>query len=245
MAGGDGAPGTNRRLDAVVETALSCPHEPREDTAAYRRAGHRVEVVVAATAPAWSRLGLLERFLGDGDGDGEGAARFVSRAHHDACTARLGHPPAVPEAEYPAQQVSVVRRGLDPLYPTNSSPVRHGTGPRRPPPSSPPNTDDGGTRPRARASTSGPPTPDCACAPGRSPPGNARPPTPCPPTPCPPPPGRRPSRCNASPSPIPDRAARTATASPRATTPRCTGASSCPPSDRSSRAGPDSRRPCS
>ncbi|MER5642666.1 zeta toxin family protein [Kitasatospora sp. NPDC002227] len=107
-----------RRFDAVVETALACPQELRADADAYRRARYRVELLVVATAAAWSQLGLLDRYLGDGDG----AVRFVSWDHHDACTAGLLRTLAVAESERLVDRVSVVRRGLGLLYSSEPAP---------------------------------------------------------------------------------------------------------------------------
>ncbi|MGW1412631.1 zeta toxin family protein [Streptomyces sp. NPDC002403] len=52
-----------RRFDAVVESALADPDETRASSAAYRRSGHRIEVVALATPEALSQLGILDRFL--------------------------------------------------------------------------------------------------------------------------------------------------------------------------------------
>ncbi|WP_158708680.1 zeta toxin family protein [Streptomyces bikiniensis] len=46
-----------RQFDAVVASALSDPDEFRTSATAYRRSGHRIEVVAVAMAEAWSRLG--------------------------------------------------------------------------------------------------------------------------------------------------------------------------------------------
>ncbi|MER8103906.1 zeta toxin family protein [Kitasatospora sp. NPDC094016] len=100
------------RLDALVETALADPDEARAQAAAYREAGHRIEVVALACALAWSQLGVLERYLGAG----EGAGRFVSWANHDQCARQLAHTLDVLENERLVDRVTVVRRGLELLY---------------------------------------------------------------------------------------------------------------------------------
>jgi hypothetical protein len=100
------------RLDAVVETALADPGEARRQARAYREAGHRIEVVAVACALAWSQLGVLERYLGDG----QGAGRYVSWANHDECARQLAATLGVLEAEHLVDRVTVVRRGLEFLY---------------------------------------------------------------------------------------------------------------------------------
>ncbi|WBP91953.1 zeta toxin family protein [Kitasatospora cathayae] len=101
-----------RRLDALVETALADPDEARAQALAYRQAGHRIEVVAVACALAWSQLGVLERYLGDGGG----AGRYVSWANHDECARQLSRTLDVLESEDLVDRVTVVRRGLEPLY---------------------------------------------------------------------------------------------------------------------------------
>ncbi|WP_233288930.1 zeta toxin family protein [Kitasatospora sp. MBT63] len=100
------------RLDTVVETAFADPDEARAQAQAYRAAGHRLEVVAVACAPSLSQLGVLERYLGDG----EGAGRWVSWANHDECTRRLARTLDVLEKEHLVDRITVVRRGLEPLY---------------------------------------------------------------------------------------------------------------------------------
>ncbi|MCC9309572.1 zeta toxin family protein [Kitasatospora sp. RB6PN24] len=99
-------------LDAVVETAFGDPDEAREQARAYRGAGHRIEVVAVACPLAWSQLGLLERYLGDG----AGAGRYVSWADHDECARQLARTLDVLETEHLVDRVTVVRRGLEFLY---------------------------------------------------------------------------------------------------------------------------------
>ncbi|MEU9057185.1 zeta toxin family protein [Streptomyces sp. NPDC048384] len=53
----------DRHFDAVVESALADPDDFRASSAAYRAAGHRIEVVAVATPEALSQLGILDRFL--------------------------------------------------------------------------------------------------------------------------------------------------------------------------------------
>ncbi|MFF9526928.1 zeta toxin family protein [Streptomyces achromogenes] len=89
-------------FDAVVESALADPQEFRTSSHAYRRAGHRIEVVAVATAEAWSQLGILDRFLSD--------PRYVSWENHDTCARQLLTTLAVVEAEHLADRVTVVRR---------------------------------------------------------------------------------------------------------------------------------------
>ncbi|MFE7529115.1 zeta toxin family protein [Kitasatospora sp. NPDC057542] len=100
------------RLDAVVETALADPDEARAQVLAYRTAGHRIDVVALACAPAVSQLGVLERYLGNGDG----AGRWVSWANHDTCARQLGRTLDMLESEHLVDRVTVVRRGLESLY---------------------------------------------------------------------------------------------------------------------------------
>ncbi|WP_327241109.1 zeta toxin family protein [Streptomyces sp. NBC_01320] len=66
-------------FDAVVESALADEDELRAVSAAYRRSGHRIEVVVVATAEALAQLGVLDRYL-------VGGFRYVSWENQDACT---------------------------------------------------------------------------------------------------------------------------------------------------------------
>ncbi|MFJ6382595.1 zeta toxin family protein [Kitasatospora sp. NPDC092039] len=90
-----------QRLDAVVETALADPGEARAQALAYRASGHRIEVVAPACALAWSQLGVLERYLGDGDG----AGRWVSWADHDECARRLAAAGVPRQPAAPARRV--------------------------------------------------------------------------------------------------------------------------------------------
>ncbi|MFI8515328.1 zeta toxin family protein [Streptomyces sp. NPDC085460] len=96
-------------LDAVVESALASEDEFRALSAAYRDSGHRIEVVAVATAEAMAQLGVLDRFL-------NGGLRYVSWENQDTCTAGMLRTLAVIEAELLADRVSVVRRGMEPLY---------------------------------------------------------------------------------------------------------------------------------
>ncbi|MFG3499284.1 zeta toxin family protein [Streptomyces sp. NPDC047928] len=100
-------------FDAVVESALANVEELRTSSYAYRRAGHRVEVVVVATAEAWSQLGVLDRFLSEAI---EGRGRYVSWENHDTCARQLLATLAVIEAEQLADRVTVVRRDGQVLY---------------------------------------------------------------------------------------------------------------------------------
>ncbi|GAA2120349.1 zeta toxin family protein [Kitasatospora saccharophila] len=102
------------RLDVLVETALAEPDEARTQAAAYRAAGHRVEVVAVAVALAVSQLGVLARYLAPGDRGGAG--RWVSWANHDECARQLARTLDVLETEGLVDRIAVVRRGLEPLY---------------------------------------------------------------------------------------------------------------------------------
>ncbi|MEU9405751.1 zeta toxin family protein [Streptomyces sp. NPDC048281] len=106
-------------LDAVVETALADPQEIRADSAAYRAAGYRVELVVLAVADALCQLSVLERFLGPG---GEGGGRYVGWDNQDGCAAGLLDTLHVVEAERLVDRVLVARRGLEPLYDNELTP---------------------------------------------------------------------------------------------------------------------------
>ncbi|MFJ9460917.1 zeta toxin family protein [Kitasatospora sp. NPDC101447] len=103
-----------RRLDALVETALADTDIARRQMLAYRAAGYRVEVVALACAPAWSQLGVLTRYTQQALE--AGAGRYVSWENHDACAAALVATLRVVEEEMVADRVTVVRRGLVPLY---------------------------------------------------------------------------------------------------------------------------------
>ncbi|MEW2577677.1 zeta toxin family protein [Streptomyces syringium] len=103
-----------RGFDAVAESALADAEEFRQSAAAYRQAGHRIEVVALATAEALSQLGTLERFLSEtvvGIG-----GRYVSWENHDACSASLLATLAVIEVEKLADRITVVRRDGTVLY---------------------------------------------------------------------------------------------------------------------------------
>ncbi|GHE71950.1 ATP/GTP-binding protein [Streptomyces longispororuber] len=95
-------------VDAVVESALADPEEFRTSSRAYRRAGHRIEIVAVATAEAWSQLGILDRFLSD--------PRYVSWENHDTCARQMLTTLAVIEAEQLADRITVVRRDGTVLY---------------------------------------------------------------------------------------------------------------------------------
>ncbi|MFG2220491.1 zeta toxin family protein [Streptomyces sp. NPDC048685] len=102
------------RFDAVVESALADASEFRASSVAYRRSGHRIEIVVVATGEAWSQLGILDRLL-TGAASGEGA-RYVAWDNLDTCVAQLPKTLAVIEAERLADRITVVRRDVTVLY---------------------------------------------------------------------------------------------------------------------------------
>ncbi|MEU5062228.1 MULTISPECIES: zeta toxin family protein [unclassified Streptomyces] len=95
-------------LDAVVETALSDVAEFRQASAAYRRVGSRIEILVLATAEALSQLGVVSRFLAE--------PRYVSWENHGACASGLLDTLDVTEAEQLADRITVVRRDGTVLY---------------------------------------------------------------------------------------------------------------------------------
>ncbi|MGW0665153.1 zeta toxin family protein [Streptodolium elevatio] len=101
------------RLDAVVETALADADQARAASVAYRAAGHQVELVVVATAPAASAQGILDRYLA---GHADGGGRWVSWENHDTCVAGLLTTLAVVEDERLVDRVTVVRRDHTVLY---------------------------------------------------------------------------------------------------------------------------------
>lgn len=101
------------RFDAVVETVLEDPGQAH----VYREAGFRTELLVVAASAAESSLGLLDRYTTALHAGPEGAAgRFVSWENYDRAGERLPRALAVVEAESLADQVTVVRRDLEPLY---------------------------------------------------------------------------------------------------------------------------------
>ncbi|MFI5534484.1 zeta toxin family protein [Kitasatospora sp. NPDC051853] len=108
------------RFDMVVETALADPDEVRAQVAAARAAGYRIEVMVVATAPAWSQLGIAERYIAQVHTDGAG--RYVGWDNHDRCLEQLVATLAVVEDECLAERVSVVRLGGDVLYTNTRTP---------------------------------------------------------------------------------------------------------------------------
>ncbi|MFD9861906.1 zeta toxin family protein [Streptomyces alboflavus] len=101
-------------FDAVVETALADPADFRATAAAYRQAGHRIEVVVLATPEAMSQLSVLDRYLGQVEAGGTG--RFVSWANHDRCSRGLVATLKAIEAEGLADRLTVFRRDLTVLW---------------------------------------------------------------------------------------------------------------------------------
>ncbi|MFD3485010.1 zeta toxin family protein [Streptomyces sp. NPDC058665] len=101
------------RFDAVVESALADAGDFRISAAAYRQAGHRIEVVAVATPEALSQLGILDRFL---SGAVDGGGRYVSWENHDTCARGMLATLAVIEAEYLADRITVVRRDGTVLY---------------------------------------------------------------------------------------------------------------------------------
>ncbi|MGW1616828.1 zeta toxin family protein [Streptomyces sp. NPDC002285] len=100
-------------FDAVVESALADPDDFRASSAAYRAAGHRIEVMVVATPEAHSQLGIVDRFLIEA---AAGGGRYVSWENHDSCAKNLLNTLSVIEAEQLADRVSVVRRDGTLLY---------------------------------------------------------------------------------------------------------------------------------
>lgn len=99
--------------DAVVESALADADAFRTSAAAYRQAGHRIEVVAVATAEALSQLGILDRFLSEAV---DGGGRYVSWENHDLCARGMLATLAVIEAERLADRITVVRRDGTVLY---------------------------------------------------------------------------------------------------------------------------------
>lgn len=102
-----------RRFDAVVESAIADPDEARASSAAYRGAGHRIEVVALATPEALSQHGILDRFLSEAI---DGGGRYVSWENHDYCARQMLVTLAVIEAEQLADRITVVRRDGTVLY---------------------------------------------------------------------------------------------------------------------------------
>ncbi|MDX3523745.1 zeta toxin family protein [Streptomyces scabiei] len=100
-------------FDAVVESALADPDGFRTSSAAYRAAGHRIEVVALATAEALSQLGIADRFLTE---DAAGGGRYVSWENHDGCATNMLATLAVIEIEQLADRITVVRRDGTVLY---------------------------------------------------------------------------------------------------------------------------------
>ncbi|MFC5724146.1 zeta toxin family protein [Streptomyces gamaensis] len=101
------------RYDMVLETPLADADAFRGASAAYRRAGYRLEVVALAVPEAVSQLGVLDRYLRLAEA---GRARYVSWENHDTCAAGLMDTLAAIEAEQLADRVLVVRRGIEVLY---------------------------------------------------------------------------------------------------------------------------------
>ncbi|MFJ2136900.1 zeta toxin family protein [Streptomyces sp. NPDC087845] len=102
------------RFDAVVESALADPAEFRTLSVAYRSSGHRIEIVVVATAEAWSQPGILDRLL-TGAASG-GGARYLAWDNLDTFVTQLPKTLAVIEAEQLADRITVVRRDATVLY---------------------------------------------------------------------------------------------------------------------------------
>ncbi|MEU8138642.1 zeta toxin family protein [Streptodolium elevatio] len=102
------------RLDAVVETALADVAEVRAASAAYRAVRQRVDLVVVATPPAASALGIVDRYLNTDTEDGGG--RWVSWENHDGCVAAMLVTLAAVEAECLVDRITVVRRDGAVLY---------------------------------------------------------------------------------------------------------------------------------
>ncbi len=104
------------RLDAVVETALADADAFRAAAAAYRAAGHRIEVAVLAVPEAVSQLSVLERYVGQVEA--AGAGRYVSFGNHDLCSRALLGTLRVIEAEGLADRITVFRRDREVLAST-------------------------------------------------------------------------------------------------------------------------------
>ncbi|MFJ9847228.1 zeta toxin family protein [Kitasatospora sp. NPDC101155] len=99
------------RFDVVVETV-----DPGQ-ALAFREAGYRVELLVVVASEADSSLGRLERYTAALHTGPEGAGgRFVSWENADGAGDRLPRALARVEAERLADLVTVVRRGLVPVY---------------------------------------------------------------------------------------------------------------------------------
>ncbi|MGW1870389.1 zeta toxin family protein [Streptomyces mauvecolor] len=96
------------QLDAVVESAAADPDQFRADALAYRASGHRIELIAVTAAEALTQLRAVSRYLGE--------RRHVSWENHDGCVRGLLETLAVIEAEQLADQVTVVRPGIDFLY---------------------------------------------------------------------------------------------------------------------------------
>ncbi|MDX3342556.1 zeta toxin family protein [Streptomyces baarnensis] len=86
----------------------------RASSAAYRRSGHRIEIVVVATAEAVSQLGTLDCLLPLPAG-GEGM-QYVGWGNLGTCVTGLPVTLAVIESEQLADRITVVRRDRTVLY---------------------------------------------------------------------------------------------------------------------------------
>lgn len=103
-----------RRFDVVLEEPVADLEEACATARSYRATGYRVELVALATAEATAHLSGLDRYLTQVAERGVG--RYVSWGNFDRCARNL--PPFLQrvEAERLADQVMVVRRGLQVLY---------------------------------------------------------------------------------------------------------------------------------
>lgn len=107
------------RGDMIIRLAPGTPAAFRENVAADRAAGYRVDVVVLAVRAADSRQGIAVRYAHNSR---EGAARYTSASGHDVCLQALHEAIAACERGHLVDNVTVLRRDHTALYRNQLSP---------------------------------------------------------------------------------------------------------------------------
>lgn len=102
------------RFDVVLEEPVAGVAEACTRARSYRAAGYRVELVALSTAEAIAQVSALDRYLTQVADQGVG--RYVSWGSFDRCARNLPLFLQAVEDERLADQVMVVRRGLEVLY---------------------------------------------------------------------------------------------------------------------------------
>lgn len=102
-----------KRVNALVESAMLTPTEFEDMVRKFDAAGYRVEVALMAVAPALSRLGILSRYAQELRAHGRG--RLVDPRIHDLCVSGVARGAKAIDQGTP-RTVQLFRRGNVRIY---------------------------------------------------------------------------------------------------------------------------------